>query len=432
VEAPLIQLEEAASPADGQTLVFAGDVFARSRERLRSALDPAFASVIASADVSVANLEAPLVERPEPAPKVGPHLHMAPSVAADLRAVGFDGVTLANNHMGDHGPTGVAATIAACESAGLQHTGAAATADAALQPLRAELPDGTRVALIAVAEAEFGIADDTSAGVASISDVRTLRAVEAARRTHDLVVVAAHGGVEELPLPPFQRRRQLRALIEAGTDLVIGHHPHVPQGWESFVGGAIFFSLGDLFVDHAGDAPGHSWGYLVRARVRDGRLERLGVIPYEREGDNVVALAGLSSFATRAAYLADAARIAGGDELEAVWQELAVRAYESRYLGFFARLGLAPPRAPRGPRGTRTLKAIAAAVRDALPGVNGRAARAFLPTPTEALTLANLVRCESHRWTIETAMAVLGGERDDLRSLETARTADRLAALGSR
>ena len=39
-----------------------------------------------------------------------------------------------------------------------------------------------------------------------------------------------------MPLPSAQRRQQLQRLIDAGADLVIGHHPHVPQGWEQYAG----------------------------------------------------------------------------------------------------------------------------------------------------------------------------------------------------
>ena len=63
-------------------------------------------------------------------------------------------------------------------------------------------------------------------------------------------IVVAHGGEEFTSLPsPYTRERYLKYL-ELGADVVVGHHPHVPENYEVFADGkAIFYSLGNFIFD---------------------------------------------------------------------------------------------------------------------------------------------------------------------------------------
>ena len=63
-------------------------------------------------------------------------------------------------------------------------------------------------------------------------------------------VVVSHGGEEFTSLPnPYTRDRYLQ-FLELGADVVVGHHPHVPENYELFEDGkAIFYSLGNFIFD---------------------------------------------------------------------------------------------------------------------------------------------------------------------------------------
>ena len=63
-------------------------------------------------------------------------------------------------------------------------------------------------------------------------------------------VIVAHGGEEFASLPlPYTRERYLKYL-ELGADLVVGHHPHVPENYEILPNGkGIFYSLGNFIFD---------------------------------------------------------------------------------------------------------------------------------------------------------------------------------------
>ena len=60
------------------------------------------------------------------------------------------------------------------------------------------------------------------------------------------VVYACHCGKEYSTGHNELQEKMARAAVDAGADLVIGHHPHVPQGIEAYRGGLIFYSLGNL------------------------------------------------------------------------------------------------------------------------------------------------------------------------------------------
>ena len=105
-------------------------------------------------------------------------------------------------------------------------------------------------------------------------------------------VVNLHWGYEHTDVPaPFQRYLA-RRLVEAGASLIIGHHPHVPQGWEVYRDTPVFYSLGNFNFWQFDKEPSeeNKWGYMVRYDPQSGHAEP---VPY-RINDNYqpVAVAG--------------------------------------------------------------------------------------------------------------------------------------------
>jgi Bacterial capsule synthesis protein PGA_cap len=92
--------------------------------------------------------------------------------------------------------------------------------------------------------------------------VRVLRA----ERKADVIVVSYHGGVEYVDLPLPRARRILHAAIDAGADLVLGHHPHVLQGVEWRRGRPILYSLGNLLMQTS-QTERKPTGYVARVTV---------------------------------------------------------------------------------------------------------------------------------------------------------------------
>ena len=292
--------------------------------------------LIQQSDLSIVNLEAPLVDSPDPLPKVGPHIHMSTDVASALARCGFDVASLANNHMMDYGSTAQGSTIAACREQGISTCGAGENQLAAFEPVRLSPQQGIQVSLVGCCEQEFGVATKDKAGVAWISDPMALRIIEQEAKLSDVVIVIAHGGVEEVPFSPIQRQAQLRQFIDAGATLVIGHHPHVPQGWETYRHGIIFHSLGNFIFDYPEGKrwPKTDWGLAIQAHFNGSTLVDVDLIPVETRKDGTVAKLGLErSLDECLQYLHELSRIIRQpDRYAALWQETAVFLWEKRQL----------------------------------------------------------------------------------------------------
>ncbi len=142
---------------------------------------------LASADLRIANLECPLSDKQNPLPKSGPVLSAKPDCAKGISAAGFDALTLANNHIMDHGGEGLADTLAACADAGIQTAGAGENLAAASAPLVVEAA-GIRVAILAFAENEFSAAGRDRPGACPLDLPNNYLQIQSARQNAAFVL----------------------------------------------------------------------------------------------------------------------------------------------------------------------------------------------------------------------------------------------------
>lgn len=352
-------------------------------------------------DLAVVNLEAPVDPRCSPVEKSGPAKESAAETPTVLHESGIDAVTLANNHVMDYGEEGLRRTLSECTRAGLDTCGAGRDRSAALEPARMDL-DGTSVALFSVCEQEFGIADADSPGTAWSSHPNVREHISAEADQSDVVVVVAHGGVEYVPFPPPQRQTQLRGFVEAGADLVVGHHPHVPQGWEVHQGTPIFYSLGNFRFDQP-DRPKTSWGLALSLAFEDGNPTGIDLVPTELADGTVQEIDRERAVDEHLQYLYRVTeRTAPREKLVAHWQETAAQLFDQRYTGWLRRGTAARLR-------DQIFTPMQHASTDAAWGDSRR---------DEMLVLLNLFRNESHRATVETALALKTGDCEDKRTPE--------------
>jgi poly-gamma-glutamate capsule biosynthesis protein CapA/YwtB (metallophosphatase superfamily) len=261
-------------------LAATGDVVV---QRPPEGCDPRLRELLDGAGSAFGNLEVPLTTRGTPAEKAATH-RAHPDRAADVRGLGFDVVTLANNHMLDFGVQGQRDTVAAVTAAGLLPVGAGETEAEARRPvvrdgiaflgLCSALPPGFAAAAASPGVAPVRVLQQLSVDPALVTeqpgmapyvhtsayapDVRAAcAAVREARAAADFVVVGIHWGVpfgfaapSYGPLAEYQQPLG-RALVDAGADLVVGHHPHMVQHVECYGGGLIAYSIGNYAF--------HSW-----------------------------------------------------------------------------------------------------------------------------------------------------------------------------
>ena len=281
------------------SLVAVGDILMHEDVKRSATQDPRgfpalwadLVPLFQGADLAFGNLESPV------APTTGrpgvPFQFNAPAtLPAALRASGFTVLATANNHAFDQGAKGVRETLERLRAERLVALGSGedrAQAEAT-QILERQ---GIRVAFLGFTDL-FNLDLNqraTEPWVRPLDLVSALQAVRAARGRAEMVVVSVHWGNEYQHLPTKRQRDIARALVEAGCDLLLGHHPHVLQPVEVLEAGGrkalVAYSLGNFIsnqdrmyrADHFPVAEGDN---------RDGAALK---VRFERRPEGGVALA---------------------------------------------------------------------------------------------------------------------------------------------
>lgn len=230
------------------------------------------------ADLCIAQLEAPVSERGARVPNARLAMRSPVTSARALREAGYRLVSCAGNHCLDFGYEALGDTLLHLRAAGVESCGAGDTLDLALEPAYC-MAGSVRVALIAASSIlpEGYAARADSPGCAPLRaftvhepiepdqpgtpprtrtflDEGDLAAVIAsirkARAAADWVLVSLHWGIHMVPfvLADYQRAAA-HALIEAGADAILGHHPHLLKGIEIYRGRPVFYSLGNFAIE---------------------------------------------------------------------------------------------------------------------------------------------------------------------------------------
>jgi poly-gamma-glutamate synthesis protein (capsule biosynthesis protein) len=234
------------------------------------------------ADLCLANLECPLIETPSPILKTGPVFGEPNDCIKGIQKAGIDVLCLANNHILDHGATGLKNTLEVCAKAGIATVGAGENLAAARRILVREV-DGVRVGILAVAEHEFSIATKTSAGANPLDAIDYVRNVLTHRNQFDYLIVLLHGADEFLvPTPRIQDT--CRFMVELGANAVIVQHPHCLGAYENYHGGHIVYGQGALIMDEAIYRNRRSFheGFLVKLTVAKGTRSKMELLPFEQ------------------------------------------------------------------------------------------------------------------------------------------------------
>lgn len=183
-------------------------------------------AVFEAADIAVVNLEGPLTEQTEFTDKTYV-FKGSPDYARILTEGGVDAANMANNHAQDYGWAGYIDTRNSLTAAGVSYFGTD-------MPLILQA-NGVNVGFLGYMGMSYWTGDRLAGDVAALREAGA-----------DLVVVSFHWGEERTYSPNDVQRQLGRQAIDAGADLVVGHHPHVIQGIEEYNGRYIVYSLANF------------------------------------------------------------------------------------------------------------------------------------------------------------------------------------------
>jgi poly-gamma-glutamate synthesis protein (capsule biosynthesis protein) len=237
------------------------------------------------------------------------HFRVEPGPGAAMQGSGIDVVSLANNHVMDYGDEALADTIRLLDGWGILHAGAGSDIASARSPARA-VAKGTKVAFLAYcawAPSPMHAREDRP-GVAPLDIDAIAEDVRKAKEDGAVVLVSLHWGRQHEDRSRPGQSAAARAIIDAGADAILGHHPHRPQEVEVHRGRPIVFSLGNLifgyrnklYRDNVALVLGFDGTALVTARLVPlaGRNGMIRFRPFPLDGPRGMAaltrIAGLS------------------------------------------------------------------------------------------------------------------------------------------
>jgi poly-gamma-glutamate capsule biosynthesis protein CapA/YwtB (metallophosphatase superfamily) len=209
------------------------------------------ANDIKPTDLTVANLESPFSDPPKPFAHTT--VFGADSkMISGLKEAAIDIVCLANNHFGDSGQKGMNLTFKLLDDNKISYFGAGTNSIESHKPLIKEI-NGIKFSFLGyvtstVTPSSYA-ATDSKSGLNMMDINQMTLDIAEAKKSADFVIVSMHAGTEYTPDPGNEQKEFAHAAINAGADMIYGHHPHVVEAIEIYNNKPIFYSLGNFIFD---------------------------------------------------------------------------------------------------------------------------------------------------------------------------------------
>ena len=291
------------TPATMTTLLFTGVIVpARcvqaALDRLGNEEHPyeEVSDIIQSADYAMGTFNAAMSDIPPHTGCVSTYILVgSPQNADALARAGFDGMSVATNHIKDCGLTNCGDrafmdTLANLNRVGIQTVGAGKNELEALQPLVITI-HGVRFGIVSQGQIEQGgvYASHERAGIAHLTQENINSAIQAARKLADVVIFMPHWGPEDSSTPNWIQLNLAHTLVDSGADLVVGNHTHVVQGYQKIDHTWVFYGLGNFVFDQW--QRDHQQGVMLLIRFHGTQMLDFEWIPTHVDKDGRVHLA---------------------------------------------------------------------------------------------------------------------------------------------
>ena len=233
--------------------------------------------VLSSADIAIGNLECPISLRGKPRKKRWRY-RANPRVVKGLKYAGFDVLTLANNHAMDYGTLALSDTLDILKDNGLLAIGAGLTSAETRKPAIIESKN-TKVAFLGY-NCRYHSKEVCSGNIKIIREE-----IKKIRDNVDIVVVNFHWGLEYQQVPTREQINLAHRTIDAGADIIFGHHPHILQGVEFYKDKPIYYSLGNFVFAQTMLLSRKTM--IAKVIIKDKKVHKAVCIPVIRDYDGI-------------------------------------------------------------------------------------------------------------------------------------------------
>lgn len=271
------------------TLVAVGDIMLSRHvgEKIKAKGDPKSpflytAEILSKADITFGNLESPFDDKGTMITE-GMVFKAEPDTIEGLKYAGFDILSLANNHLGNRGVSGMNFTFSHLKNNKIEYVGAGEN-DKQAAKTRIIEKNGIKFAFLAYNDMDATItptsykASSQKPGVNPLIEKSLKQDITKAKEVADIVIVSIHWGTEYQQTANDHQKNIGHLAIDSGASVVLGHHPHVLQPYEKYNEGYIFYSLGNFVFDQMWSEKTRK-GEIARIYFKDKQIEKVETIP---------------------------------------------------------------------------------------------------------------------------------------------------------
>ena len=266
-------------PSRDSTMLFVGDIMlSRSVGALmdkRKNYNLSFINIaefLRNADLTFGNLENPVSAR---GIKVGSKYSFRanPKTVEGLKFAGFDIVSIANNHIWDYGRDAFLDTLEHLKNSDISYVGGGVNSDEAHAGIIKNV-NGTKIGFLAYTDllSKNLSATLTTPGISFLELEQVKKDIVALKPLVDVLMISFHWGDEYQTTHNQKQEHIAKTAVDAGADLIIGHHPHVIQEIEQYKNGWIAYSLGNFVFDQMFSQETKR-GLILEVIVSDGRIK---------------------------------------------------------------------------------------------------------------------------------------------------------------
>lgn len=202
-------------------------------------------------DITIGNLETSITTKGTPWADKQFNFRSEPRNLKAMKEAGIDIVALGNNHSLDYSHDGFLDTLNHLDKNEIKRVGGGKNKKEAMEGVIVE-KNGIKIGVLSFTRVVPDVkwyATAKSPGIVGAYDPHikeVLDRVVEMKKEADILILSIHWGVELSTTPRKQEIELARKLVDAGVDIVMGHHPHVLQGIEIYNGKPIFYSLGNF------------------------------------------------------------------------------------------------------------------------------------------------------------------------------------------
>lgn len=356
-------------------------------------LDGALVKLLNESDINIVNFEGPIKTMSSPIYKSGPNIYQHIESPDFLEELGFNVISLANNHSFDFGLEGFQQTKQAFKKAFCVGAG---DVEQAYSEFKFICNDGLRIGILSATQDEFGTFSQNYKNALGCASLYSCKFRESVRKLSldpeiDFVLILSHAGMENVDYPLPEIRDIYKELIDLGADAVIATHPHVVQGVEIYKNKPIAYSLGNFCFQTTNSKKIHSdkWNESISI-ILDISLPHNAnykIVPLKYlPSEGMITFNSSSKFEEHFEQLNK--KLSENSLYEKEVDKIVLNAYPN-YMGLFSRSGLFSSKF-----GIHTIKGFYEMLRNK-----------FRWNKTHLL---NNLQCDSHRWAIIRALRIKG------------------------